>query len=584
MKTALTLSIGLTAALAVVACGGGDPAPESQAAATLPTMSPAVGATLSGGCAALGGFAFASTTITAASEVAAGVLKVAGQDIGTHCLVTGKMNERVSAVDGKTYAIGFEMRLPIAWNGRYLYQGNGGTDGNIAQAVGAVGSGGPLSNALSKGFAVISSDAGHPSRDATFGVDPQARIDYGYGAVQSLTPMAKALIAAAYGKGPDRSYIGGSSNGGRHAMVAAARFASQYDGVLANSPGFNLPVAAAAQLYSAQQFRRVATDETNLETGFSAVERRLVADAILSKCDALDGATDGLVQDIDACRTAFSLAAHVKTCAGEAATFRDGTCLTAGQKDAVGNMYRGPVDSTGKALYATQPYDPGLATSGWASWKFSNSVGNQRDPVAVGLIFQVPPEAAWLPAASPTLTETRNFAFNFNFDTDFAKLSATDATYTESAMSFMTPPTPDKLDTLRDRGAKMIVVQGASDGVFSIDDTKRWYESLMKNNSGAIKAQDFARFFRVPGMNHSSGGPATEQYDALAALVDWVENGKAPDQIVAKARGAGNPGGVNNDLPAGWAADRTRPLCPYPKVARYNGTGDMEKAENFSCK
>ncbi len=405
-------------------------------------------------------------------------------------------------------------------------------------------------------------------------MDPIARVDYGYGAVQKLTPMAKALINQAYGKGPDRSYIGGSSNGGRHAMVAAARFADQYDGVLANSPGFNLPLAAAAQLYSAQQFRRVATDETNLETGFTLPERTMVANAILARCDALDGVVDGLVQDLEACRTTFDLDLHVPTCTGA----RDGTCLTADQKDAVGKMYRGPVNSDGRALYATQPYDPGLATPGWASWKFTSSVGNARDPVAVGIIFQVPPD----PGIASSLANSRNFAFNYNFDTDFPKLLLTDATYTENAMSFMTPPNPTKLNTLRDRGAKMIVVQGASDGVFSIDDTRNWYDELMKENAG--KADAFARFFIVPGMNHSSGGPATEQYDALASLVDWVENGKAPDRIVATARGAGNAGGVNLAVPPDWAPDRTRPLCPYPSVARYNGSGDSERAENFSCR
>lgn len=567
MKRFLAVPVGLSLAVLIAACGD-----DSDDDLSLPQLRPAVGATLVGGCAALSGFTYANTAIASATEVAAGTLKVAGQDIGAHCLITGKMHERVSAVDGQTYAIGFQMRMPIDWNGRYFYQGNGGTDGSVSNATGSAGSGGPLSNALHKGFAVISSDAGHSSaQNPLFGMDPQARVDYGYGAVAKLTPMAKALIAAAYGKGPDRSYIGGSSNGGRHAMVAAARFADAYDGVLANSPGFNLPLAAAAQLFSAQQFRRVATDELNLETAFTVPERTLVAQAILSRCDALDGVADGLVQDIEACRTAFDLNTHVPTCAGA----RDNTCLTADQKDAIGKMYRGPVDATGKALYATQPYDPGLWTAGWASWKFSASVGNSRDPVAVGIIFQVPPD--------PTVAaNSRNFAFNYNFDTDFPKLFATDATYTESAMSFMTPPNPTKLNTLRDRGGKMIVVQGASDGVFSIDDTKSWYDALMRENGG--RANAFTRFFRVPGMNHSSGGPATEQYDALAALVDWVENGKAPDRIVATARGAGNPGGVNAAVPADWAPDRTRPLCPYPQVARYNGSGDSERAENFSCR
>jgi len=539
--------------------------------ATLPQLAAAIGADLKGGCANLATFTFAQTTITSANAAAAGAVKVAGKNIAAHCVLTGKMNERISAVDGQTYAIGFEMRLPLAWNGRFLYQGNGGTDGSVSTAVGSVGSGGPLTNALDRGFAVISSDAGHSAaQNPLFGLDPQARIDYGYGAVRSLTPMAKALINVAYGKPPDRSYIGGTSNGGRHAMVAAARFPDDYDGVLANSPGFSLPKAAAAQLYTAQQFRKVATDPSDLETGFTAPERQLVAQKILDKCDALDGAADGLVQDIEACRTAFNLFRDVPQCVGA----RDGSCLTAAQKSAIDAMYYGPVNSRGEHLYATQPYDPGLVGPGWANWKFSSSVGAARDPVAVGIIFQVPP-------APSIITDTRNFAFNYNFDIDYPKLFATDSTYTEAAWSFMTPPNPTKLGTLRDRGAKLIVVQGASDGVFSIDDTQRWYDELDAENKG--KAAEFARFFRVPGMNHSSGGVATDQYDALGALVDWVEKGIAPDWIIASARGPGNPGGVNSSVPTGWAADRTRPLCPYPQVARYSGSGDAERAESFAC-
>ena len=314
----------------------------------------------------------------------------------------------------------------------------------------------------------------------------------------------------------------------------------------------------------------MATDPTDLSTGFTEPERATVATAILSACDDLDGLVDGLVQDIEACRVAFSLADDVPTCAGG----RDGSCLTPEQKSAIDAMYRGPVNSEGDALYATQPYDPGLVGRGWAGWKFNASVGAQRDPVAVGIIFQVPPDPSVLDAS-------REYAFNYDFDTDFPRLFATDDTYTESGMSFMTPPDPTNLATLRDRGGKLLVVQGASDGVFSVDDTKDWYDGLDEANDGNAAA--FARFFRVPGMNHGSNGVATDQFDALAALIDWVEFGNAPDRIIATARGAGNPGGENPELPAGWAPDRTRPLCPYPLVARYDG-GDPERAESFSCR
>lgn len=568
---ALTLA-ALVAALP--ACGGDS---DSQASTggtdtVLPRLAAAVGAPLQGTCDALAGFQFGQTTIATATTAAAGTLTVAGQPVRAHCVVTGAMNQRVSPVDGQTYAIGFEMRLPLDWNGRFLYQGNGGTDGNVAQAVGSVGSGGPLTHALQQGFAVISSDAGHnAAQNPLFGLDPQARIDYGYGAVVTLTPMAKALIKQAYGKGPDRSYAGGTSNGGRHAMVAGTRLPNDYDGILASTPGFHLPRAAAAQLYTAQQLRRAATDENDLSTAFTVPERQLVARAILGRCDALDGVADGLVQDVEACRTAFDIRRDVPVCSSA----RDGTCLSATQIDALAHLYRGPVNSRGEALYATQPFDPGLVGSNWASWKFVSSVGGERDPVAVGIIFQVPPDAT-------VKDRSRQFAFDYNFDTDYPKLSATNATYTESALSFMLPPNELQLDTLRDRGAKMLVVQGTADGVFSVDDTQAWYDQLLARYHG--QTQDFVRFFRVPGMNHSRGGIATDQFDALESLVRWVEYGQAPDRIVASARGAGNAGGANTELPADWSAGRTRPLCPYPQIARYNGSGDSEKAENFSCR
>ena len=571
MENRKRMACAVASGLVLAACGGGNS--QVLTPPVLPRLSQATAGTLKGVCTDFSGFAYAGLQVTSVTTVAAGTLSVGTTAIGAHCRVLGKLNERVSAVDGQTYAIGFEMRLPLAWSGRYFYQGNGGTDGAVATASGAVGSGGPLANALSRGFAVISSDAGHSSaQNPLFGLDPVARTDYGYGAVGKLTPMAKELVKAAYGRYPDRSYIGGTSNGGRHTMVAATRYAADYDGFLANSPGFDLPLAAAAQLYTAQQLRKVATDETDLGTAFTLAERKLVAGAILGRCDALDGARDGLVQDVEACRTAFNLLTDVPTCTAA----RDGSCLSAAQKTAIAALYAGPVNSRGEALYATQPFDPGLVGASWASWKFVSSVGAARDPVAVGVIFQVPPNAAMV-------SDTRAFAFNYNFDTDFPRLTATNATFTENSLQFMTPPTPSRLDTLRDRGAKMIVIHGVSDGPFANDDTRRWYESVMAANTNG-GADRFVRFYRVPGMNHSSGGTATDQYDALDSLIQWVESGVAPDTIVASARGAGNAGGVNAELPVDWSPTRTRPLCPYPLVARYDGVGDIERAASFGCK
>jgi feruloyl esterase len=561
------IGLAVLTLLAVAACGGGD----DGSPAGLPRLAAATGATLSGTCAELAAklATLANTTITATTDVAAGTLTIAGQPVPAHCRVTGSMFARTGPIDGATYSIDFEMRLPLAWNGRFFYQANGGIDGNVVTATGSVGGGGPLTHALAQGFAVLSSDAGHRgTQGPNFGIDPQARLDYGYQAVGKLTPMAKSTIQTAYGKGPDRSYFGGCSNGGRHTFVAAARYADQYDGFLAGAPGYNLPLAAIANIFGAQHYALVATDPADLSTAFTTAERTTVADAVLAKCDALDGATDGLVQDVEACRSAFSLTSHVPTCPGA----RDGSCLTTAQKVAIAPIFSGATTSNGTPFYASFPYDSGLRGNGIPFWEFVAPVA--LDTGGVGIIWGVPPQ-------DPATFNGPAFALGLDIDAALASVNATNATYTESAMSFMTPPNPTKLSTLKNRGAKMMVWHGVSDPIFSVDDTKAWYDGLRSANGG--DASDFARFYRVPGMGHCSGGPATDQFDMLDALVNWVEQGTAPERVIATARGAGNAGGVNAEVPAGWAADRTRPLCPYPKVARYGGSGSLELAESFVC-
>ncbi|HRK39753.1 MAG TPA: tannase/feruloyl esterase family alpha/beta hydrolase [Burkholderiaceae bacterium] len=568
----LTRAIVATLSLPLIACGGGE---------TLPQLTAAKPEALKVCESLLSTFAYSNTAVTAATAIESGKLSVAAnfKPIGEHCLVTGRMHSRVSPVDGQPYAIGFEMRLPKNWNGRFLYQGNGGTDGVVAVANGLPHGPGQLTNALYEGFAVISSDAGHSQSQVKFGLDPQARLDYGYQAVAKLTPMAKAMIRAAYGKEPDRSYIVGTSNGGRHVMVSAARTPDQYDGYLASAPGFNLPKAAVAQLWGAQQWAPLATQPvtpTNLGTALTAAERTLVASSILGKCDTLDGLADGMIQDVDACQGAFNPDRDVPTCVSA----RDGTCLTPAQKTALAKVYAGARNSKGEALYARFPFDTGIASSDWAAWKFVNSVGATRDPIAVGYIFSSPPQT--------NIPDTLAYALNFNVDTDALLIFATSGVYAESAMSFMSPPAPTGLDSLRNRGAKMMVLHGVSDPVFSAEDTRRWYDDVQSRYGG--RAQEFVRFFRVPGMTHSRNGPSADQYDTLAALVQWVEQGTPPDRVVASVRGADNVA-PNTELKTAalpwtqaWSGTRTRPLCPYPAVARYIGTGDTERAESFVCR
>jgi Tannase and feruloyl esterase len=561
----LTAVASLLGACAALQSGGEPPA----------QLAAAQGANLKA-CGVIGArFEYPNTQIDAAEPVLAGAVTLNGIPVAQHCLVKGQMFKR-KGIDGQDYAIGFEMRLPLDWNGRFFHQVNGGIDGVVQPAYG------PNTNsrgALAQGFAVISSDAGHGMRqNPKFGEDPQARADYGYQAVGKLTPMAKSMIAMAYGKAPDRSYIGGCSNGGRHTMVAASRYGDQYDGYLVGAPGYRLPNAALAQLWAAPKWKALADPTAtvnhpfapnvkipDLGSAFTAPERQTVAKAVLQKCDALDGAADGMVQDVKACQAAFNLQTDVPTCTGA----RNGQCLTGEQKSLVNQVFAGGKTPSGQLIYSSFPWDPSLQTSNWASWKFVNS--QVLDPGA-GYIFMSP-------------TRTINALENNDIDEGYKAIYATTAPFNESADAVITPPgkdNPVNLAPLRARGAKMLMYHGTGDAIFSANDTAAWWDRLNQAQGG--RASDFARYFPVPGMAHCSGGAATDRFDGLSALVKWVEQGDAPSQLFASSRGAGNTAGMNADVPADWSPTRTRPLCAHPQVARYTGSGDVEDAGNFACR
>jgi feruloyl esterase len=496
-----------------------------------------------------------------------------------HCRVSGQLAERVGS-DGKRYAIGFEMRLPQGWNRRFLHQVNGGSDGVVKPAYGEQGA--TLPDALARGFAVLSSDAGHNGEDPTnlgaglvrgqvFGLDAQARRDYGYNATAALWPVAQALIERHYGQKPQRSYMAGCSNGGRHAMVAASRQPERYDGILAGAPGFNLPRAALQHAWDIQSWKSVDAD---LRRAFSPTDMALVADRVLARCDALDLLVDGIVGDLRRCQRSFRLAEL--QCAGA----KTETCLSAAQMAALQRSVDGPRNSRGEALYADWSFDAGMGAAGWRTWKLESTIAPwDRLPIIATLgagslayVFSTPPSRiAGTPAALV------DYLTRFDFDRDAPRIDATSPQYPESPMALMSPPDGDNpmLSALARRGGKMIVYHGSSDPVFSVNDTLRWAERL-QHNLGAAGAGAVARVFAVPGMGHCQGGPATDQFDALGALVDWVEAGKAPDRIEARI----NP--ANREVPASWAKSRSRPLCPHPQVMRYAG-GDVESAASFRC-
>jgi hypothetical protein len=528
-----------------------------------------------------------SAVTTAALNVAGTVitgskLAEAEKDQPRHCVLTGKSNER-TGIDGKSYAIQFEMRLPVEWNGRFLHQVNGGNDGEVVPALGDKPDFNVMGgkSALARGFAVLSSDSGHSGRDpankamglaggAAFGMDPLARRDYGYSADLTLAPIAKAIIAAHYGKKPDYSYMYGCSNGGRHAMVDASRMPEAYDGFLVGNPGFDLPKAAIQHAWDMQNFTKINPD---IRKSFSKEDARLLSAKILETCDGLDGLKDGLTSNLAACQKAFDFKSL------QCMSGKTEGCLPEVNVAALTEIFGGPKNSKGEALYSDWPADGGVGTGNWRMWKVESPIAPWNNYPIIATMGSA--SLAMIFATPPTKIEGDNdhlndFLAKFDFDRDAPKIFARDATFTESPMEFMTPPdvANPMLSGLKAANHRMILFHGQADPVFSVNDTIRWYEKLDANSGG--KADAFARLFTIPGVTHCGGGVGLDRFDALDALTDWVEKGKAPERIVASV----NPG--NKEIPAAWSATRSRPLCPWPKYAKYQG-GDVETAASFAC-
>ncbi len=525
-------------------------------------------------CAALAqGFAGSGRVVIAEFVAAGGVQLAPPAPAGAtapapdHCLVRARINER-TGIDGKPYAIGYELRLPLNWNGKFFFQGGGGMDGVLRPALGLIGSGVTPPNGLSNGYAVASTDAGHLEEPGAlgpylFGLDPQARKDKGYSSVPPVAVAAKAAIAKLYAKPAARSYFVGCSNGGRQAMMATQRYPELFDGVIAAAPAHRVPLAAIDAMGHNREFLSVAPKladgKPDMGSAFSDAELKLVADTVLDRCDAADGVKDGMVQNIEAC--AFDVA--TLTCTPG----RNAPCLPEAKAKALDRIFRGTQNAKGELLYARWPWDPGLASPGWRAWRLGTpnvSPPNARNmtliPGSIAYAFMSPPEK---PA------DLAGWVMQFDFDRDPPKVMATRDGY-EAGIEYETAMSTD-LDKYRARGGKILFTHGVADPIFSALDTVDYVDQLAKRYADA---PSFARLFLVPGMTHCAGGPATDAFDALSALDAWVEKGAAPDMILAKAR-------RTPEVP--WP-DRTRPLCAYPKVATYKGVGSIEDAASFECR
>jgi feruloyl esterase len=364
--------------------------------------------------------------------------------------------------------------------------------------------------------------------------------------------------------------------------MMSQRFPDYFDGILALAPGLNIPKAIAGAAWDTQALATLARtggpqDAAGLpllNKTFTDDDLALTAKAILDACDTLDGLGDGIIDDRARCTTE---AVTAKLAAITCAAAKQATCLTAGQVTALRTMFAGPQDSSGRALYADWPWDAGVggkagATSfqGWRAWKMGPYEAAENSALNVGFvasasaaILTTPP----VPRATYGPDLARHF-LEYPLDAHAARTAATTGLYRESVDSFMKADGTD-LSAFRRRGGKLIVVHGTSDPIFSLHHSIAWWKGVDAAEKG--EAARFARLFAVPGMAHCAGGPATDQFDAFAAIVAWTEKGAAPDRIVATARAA-----------TPWPG-RTRPLCPYPTQARYKGTGSIEDAANFVC-
>jgi hypothetical protein len=495
-------------------------------------------------CESLTGLKLDSTTITSAKSVDANAFTpptgsaAAFKDLPPFCRVQG-----IIAPSSDSH-IEFEVWLPLSgWNGKYLGIGNGGFAGAIWY---------PALTAVRQGYVVSSTDTGHKgvATDAEWALGHFEKIvDFGYRAIHETAGKSKAIVQAFYGENPKHSYFSGCSNGGRQALMEAQRYPADYDGILAGAPANDFTHLLAGFVWNEQGLT------TDAAAFIPAKKMQALESATVAACDALDGVKDGVIDDPTRCHFDPSTLA----CKGGDSD----SCLTDPQIAALKKIYSGP----GEQIFPG--YQPGGegGLGGWGSWITGLAPGKSLQfAFAQGffadMAFQ---SASWNPAS-------------FNFDQD---LKAAD----DKMGPIVNAANPD-LRAFRSRGGKLIVYHGWSDAAIAPTNAIHYYRSVAAK-LGEQNTSDFVQLYMVPGMQHCSGGPgpndfgvapsasADGQHSISRALERWVETGVAPDRIIAtKHKADANPASE---------AVRTRPLCPFPQVARYQGSGSTDDASNFAC-
>ena len=462
-------------------------------------------------CAAL------ATTFKEKQLVSLTTLEVAAaENAPAHCRVSGVLSPE----------IGFEVNLPAKWNRRLYMIGNGGLAGEQPDDPARASQ---RAQALANAFVMVSTDTGHNSRKEPVGAfalrNPATAIDYAYRAVHLTATTARRIANAYYATPVSRAYWNSCSNGGRQGLIEAQRYPGDFDGIVANAPWLDQTGFMVGAIWNQRAVMRNPLSPDKLA---------LVAQRAMAKCDAIDGLADGLIDDPRKC--AFDPARDVPELSpGEAATLQ--------------KIYGGPA-SHGK------PFFPGYM------------IGSENSGGWTGLIVARQPEQK--PADFSLAEATLRYlvflppkpdydAQSFDFDRDVALV--------ERWGRIANAANPD-LAAFRRHGGKLVMTYGWADSILQPQMGVAYYERAVRKNGP--RTADFFRLFMIPGMAHCAGGVGPDQNDAVSAVIDWVEKGKAPDSIVAKKI-------VNGQV------TRSRPLCPYPQVARYKGQGSIDDAASFRC-
>ena len=407
---------------------------------------------------------------------------------------------------------------------------------------------------LQRGFAVVTTDAGHQGATADFGLDPVARVDHAYAAHERTYTIAMAIQSRYYGRAPDHKYFVGCSGGGRQGMMFAQRYPTYFDGIAICAPAMSVSSGATiAAAWDTQTYIAAAPADANgqrvISRAFSDADLALVARGITAACDAADGAVDGMVLRPEACR----FDPKTLRCAGEKNT----NCLTSEQVGSLERAFGGPRTSSGRALYVGQPGIPDRCA--------------RMAAVEAGLVADRHAELGEHDADGGRARVRVRHAARPVFVDRAVRLRSRSRADAGVLAGLRHLPRRDARRIPRTR-RQAADLHGTADPIFSALESIDYYQRLTRNNGGPNATVHWARLFLVPGMNHCAGGPATDRFDGLLAIVDWVEKGAAPARIDASAspRTTYFPG-------------RTRPLCPYPAYARYSGTGSLEDGAHFTC-